>query len=205
MKSVHTRTTQEIVIDKSRFIAICHPISNTEEVALRLAEAHVDYPSATHYCYAYRLGPQAEVQKASDDGEPAKTAGVPMLEILRKNDITDCLVIVVRYFGGTLLGAGGLIRAYAKATREVLAISSYVHPHSYANLTVRISYPHVGSVEHWIRKCDPLVKITFSEVVSFVFRAEVKIIPELETTLRNAVGKELVFEISESFTLYLKQ
>lgn len=204
MKSVLNRTHCEIVIDKSRFIGLCHPLQDANDVVKLLAEAKMAFPDATHYCFAYRIGSQAQWQKASDDGEPAKTAGVPILEILRKNDVTDCLIIVVRYFGGTLLGAGGLIRAYAKTAREVLAISSYVYPHTYANLTVRISYPHVGSVEHWIRKCDPLVKITFSEVVSFAFRAEVKIIPELETTLRNAVGKELVFEISESFTLYLK-
>jgi len=205
MKSVLSRTTHEIVILRSRFIALCQQVTNPDEVALRLEEARVEYPNATHYCYAYRIGPQADLQKASDDGEPAKTAGVPMLEILHKNDITDCLVIVVRYFGGTMLGAGGLIRAYAKATRDVLATASFVYPRTYANLIVRINYPHVGTVEHWIRKCDPFVKITFSEIVSFAFRAEVKIIPELETTLRNAVGIELVFEISESFTLYLKQ
>ncbi len=202
MKSVLNRTHCEIVIDKSRFIGLCHPLKEANDVVKLLAEAKTTFPDATHYCFAYRIGPQAQLQKASDDGEPAKTAGVPILEILRKNDVTDCLIIVVRYFGGVLLGAGGLIRAYAKTAREALTASTFVYPHQVADVLVHISYSHVGNVEHLIRKSDASVKITFGEVVTFAFRIETSAMEALESSLRNAVGNELSLEIGENKTLY---
>ena len=101
----------EIVEKKSRFIASVFPVHGEEEVLGIIESMRKKYWDARHNCYAYILGENREVQRYSDDGEPGGTAGRPMLDILLAEDVTDCLVVVTRYFGGTLLGTGGLVRA----------------------------------------------------------------------------------------------
>ena len=118
VKTIRTQTEYEIVINKSRFIGILCPVSDVEEVSLYLEEAKELYPGATHYCYAYIID---AFKKASDDGEPSKTAGMPMLNVLEKNGLDHVLAIVIRYFGGVKLGAGGLVRAYSQSVVETLS------------------------------------------------------------------------------------
>lgn len=117
VKTIRTQTEYEIIINKSRFIGILTPVSDVDEVGLYLEEARELYPGATHYCYAYIID---ALKKASDDGEPSKTAGMPILNVLEKNNLDHVLAIVVRYFGGIKLGAGGLVRAYSQSVVETL-------------------------------------------------------------------------------------
>ena len=117
MKTVIKEITNEIVINKSRFIAVITPIKEKEDLNLILNNLKEKYKDATHYCYAYIMD---NYQKASDDGEPQKTAGMPILNCLVKNNLTDVLCVVIRYFGGIKLGAGGLVRAYSNAVKEVI-------------------------------------------------------------------------------------
>ena len=117
MKTVIKEITNEIVINKSRFIAVITPIKEKEEINLILNSLKEKFKDATHYCYAYIID---NYQKASDDGEPQKTAGMPILNCLIKNNLTDILCVVIRYFGGIKLGAGGLVRAYSNAVKEVI-------------------------------------------------------------------------------------
>lgn len=105
-------------VNKSRFIAVITPIKGKEEVKFILNNLKEEFKDATHYCYAYIID---NYQKVSDDGEPQKTAGLPILNCLIKNNITDVLCVVIRYFGGIKLGAGGLVRAYSNAVREVIS------------------------------------------------------------------------------------
>ena len=107
----------EIIINKSRFICLMYNVSNVSEVSSKLEAAKKKYESANHYCYAYII---AGVEKMSDDGEPSGTAGAPILNVLQKEGLQNVLCIVVRYFGGIKLGAGGLVRAYSKACKEGL-------------------------------------------------------------------------------------
>jgi len=107
----------EIIINKSRFICLMYNVSNVSEVSSKLEEAKNKYPNANHYCYAYIIG---GMEKMSDDGEPSGTAGAPILNVLQKEGLQNVLCIVVRYFGGIKLGAGGLVRAYSKACKEGL-------------------------------------------------------------------------------------
>lgn len=123
VKTIRTQTEYEIVINKSRFIGILVPVSDVEEVSLYLEEARELYPGATHYCYAYIID---ALKKASDDGEPSKTAGMPILNVLEKNGLDHVLAIVVRYFGGIKLGAGGLVRAYSQSVVETLGQAQIV-------------------------------------------------------------------------------
>ena len=109
----------EIEIKKSKFIGIYYHVENAEEISAILQNLKKEYKKATHICYAYRLSsPFAE--KACDDGEPSGTAGKPILNVLQKQDKQNCLLVVVRFFGGVKLGAGGLVRAYSKTASETL-------------------------------------------------------------------------------------
>jgi uncharacterized YigZ family protein len=113
----------ELVVRKSRFIARVVPVGSREQVKQALARARRDYPDARHHCWAYLLGRPGDAAGAgmSDDGEPAGTAGKPILNALQYGELGDCLVIVIRYFGGIKLGAGGLVCAYGAAAKEALA------------------------------------------------------------------------------------
>ena len=110
----------------SKFLAFAYPVSNEEEVKEKLEFLRKKYFDARHHCYAYRLGPGGERYRACDDGEPANSAGKPILGQLIANNLTNVLVVVVRYFGGILLGAGGLVQAYKQATADALAYAEIV-------------------------------------------------------------------------------
>ena len=118
MKSITNKIIYEYEIEKSKFITVIYRVNSKEEIDNYLENIRREYKDATHYCYAYKLD---SIRKSSDDGEPGGTAGVPMMEILNMNDLDYILVIVVRYFGGIKLGAGGLVRAYRKAVVDALS------------------------------------------------------------------------------------
>ena len=117
MNTIKENIEHEIIIKNSKFITKLIKIKTKEEIEEALRKAKLDYPKANHYCYAYKL---ENIKKSSDDGEPGGTAGMPMLNILEKEDITNVLAITIRYFGGIKLGAGGLVRAYAKSVKEAI-------------------------------------------------------------------------------------
>ncbi len=124
MYTIAKNEKNELIIKNSRFITLLIKITNKDEVDNYLKEIKKNYPKATHYCYAYKL--KNQIKKASDDKEPSGTAGMPMLNILDKENITNVLAVTIRYFGGIKLGAGGLIRAYAKSVKEALDISQKI-------------------------------------------------------------------------------
>ncbi len=109
----------ELIEKKSRFIGHAIPVTNEEDALLFISDMKAKYHDASHNVYAYILQ-ENNIARFSDDGEPSGTAGVPVLEVMKKENVTDCLVVVTRYFGGTLLGAGGLVRAYSKAAKMAL-------------------------------------------------------------------------------------
>lgn len=121
MYTIAKNEKNELIIKNSKFITLLIKITNKDEVDNHLNEIKKHYPKAAHYCYAYKLKDQ--IKKASDDKEPSGTAGMPMLNILDKENITNVLAVTIRYFGGIKLGAGGLIRAYAKSVKEALDIT----------------------------------------------------------------------------------
>lgn len=148
----------ETEIKKSVFIAHIVPVSSVEEAEEALAALRKKYRDATHNCYAYRIGRERVLERSGDDGEPAGTAGHPMLHVLQAQELTDVLGVVTRYFGGIKLGAGGLTRAYSSSLAEALkksAILRYV-PHNRYSLT--IPYPAVGGFENYIKDTDIIVK-----------------------------------------------
>lgn len=129
-----------IVIQKSEFITRLFRVNNIDEINQILADIRKKHYDAKHNCYAYILGDSQEIQKASDDGEPQKTAGFPMLDVLKKNNLTNILAITTRYFGGILLGSGGLIRAYSSSVSEALKKASFCEMKLQAKFCLTISY-----------------------------------------------------------------
>lgn len=126
----------------SKFLAYIYPVRSEEEIRERLDSLRKRFFDATHHCYAWRLGPRGEAFRANDDGEPSGTAGKPILGQLLSNDITDCLVVVVRYFGGTKLGVPGLIAAYRESAAEVIAAARIVD--RTVDRKIRVDFPYVA-------------------------------------------------------------
>lgn len=143
MKTIKENSNNEIIIKNSRFITLLFKIKEKEDIEIILKESKQKYPKATHYCYAYKIG--ENIKKASDDGEPGGTAGMPMLNILDKEDITNILAITIRYFGGIKLGAGGLIRAYSKSVKE--ALNNIEKIELIKGVKCKISFPYTKEKE----------------------------------------------------------
>ncbi len=141
----------EIVIERSRFIAHVARAETEEEAQAFIADIKKQHWSANHNCSAYMIGENNLIQKANDDGEPSGTAGVPMLEVLKKRDLKDTVVVVTRYFGGIKLGAGGLIRAYGKSTSEGLNATGVVERKLMRIMKTKIDYTWLGKVENEVR------------------------------------------------------
>lgn len=138
----------EIVEKKSRFIATVIP-AETEEEALQFIEAmRKKYWNATHNCFAYVIGERAQLQRCSDDGEPNGTAGKPMLDVLLGTEVRNIAVVVTRYFGGTLLGTGGLVRAYSSATQAGLAASKIITKMKGFKLVIQTDYTGLGKIQY---------------------------------------------------------
>ena len=142
----------ETVIKKSRFLAHLEPVASLEqadEVIARVRKRHWD---ARHHCVALIVGPDADWQRSSDDGEPSGTAGVPMLEVLRRRDVTDLVAVVTRYFGGVLLGAGGLVRAYSGAVSAALDAAEIVRRAELVEAFVDVPHAQAGRLENALRE-----------------------------------------------------
>lgn len=144
---------REIDIKKSRFIARVAPVNSREEAMAFLERARADFPDARHHCWAYQIGrPGAATQAAmNDDGEPSGTAGKPILNVIQHKDMGDIMVVVIRYFGGIKLGAGGLVRAYAGATEVVLSEVTRRTQVPVRRLAITLDFALEQPVRHW---CD---------------------------------------------------
>lgn len=151
MKSIQTEITSEIIINKSRFITILTNINDIDKVKEKLEEIKKKYKDATHYCYAYIINNH---EKCSDNGEPSGTAGMPILNVLKQNDLTNILCIVIRYFGGIKLGAGGLIRAYSTSASVALNKAIITNIVNGYNITIEFSYDNLKQIDYLLKNID---------------------------------------------------
>lgn len=138
----------EITEKKSRFIATVRPVQSEEEATAFISEMKKKYWDAKHNCSAFVIGERQELTRCSDDGEPAQTAGRPMLDVLLREGITDVAVVVTRYFGGVLLGTGGLVRAYQAATQAGLAASQIIEKKQGSRLIIHTDYTGLGKLQY---------------------------------------------------------
>lgn len=142
--------TAEIVEKKSRFIADIKPVKSEEEALAFLEETRKRYWDARHHCYAWIIGEHSEAKRCSDDGEPSQTAGRPMLDVLEGEGVTDVCAVVTRYFGGTLLGTGGLVRAYSGAVQAGLKQSLVLDVRPARKIAVSTDYNSVGKIQYML-------------------------------------------------------
>lgn len=161
-------TTSEQVIEKSRFIAVAVPLTSPEQIEKARQEIRANYPNARHYVYAYRLHDGLR-EKASDDGEPQGTGGRPILDILQRRNVWNVLVVVVRYFGGVLLGTGGLTRAYGGAARQVITEAELKKLTLYSMWRLDVPYEWFAPLKYQITQRQWLIKEEeFGEDVKFI-------------------------------------
>ena len=145
MQTILKKVNNVMVIEKSRFITLLYPVHTRNEVLEILEEVKQEYANATHYCYAYIIDGDV---RASDDGEPSGTAGKPMLDVLLGEEVHDTVVVVTRYFGGTLLGTGGLVRAYGGSLNEVIKIAEFLEYKKLENHILECEYSSLGQLEY---------------------------------------------------------
>lgn len=176
-KTVYQGKTGEIIEKKSRFIATVRLVENEEEALSFIEEMKKKYWNATHNCFAYVIGEHRETVRCSDDGEPSGTAGKPMLDVLLGEEMYNTAVVVTRYFGGTLLGTGGLVRAYSKAVQEGLAQSSIIVKQYGAILKIETDYNGLGKIQYLIgERKIPVLDSEYTDKVQIRV-----ILPEKET------------------------
>lgn len=142
----------------SKFLSFAYPVQTQEQIRTHLDALRKRYYDATHHCYAWRLGPSGEAFRANDDGEPSGTAGKPILGQLLSNGLTDCLVVVVRYFGGTKLGVPGLIAAYREAAAEALAAATVVERTVDRTVAVEFSYVAMNDIMRVVKEEQPRIE-----------------------------------------------
>lgn len=164
--TIEQEGTCETIEKKSRFIANVFPIQNIEEADYFLGQIRKRYWDGAHHCYAYQIGEKNEIQRFSDDGEPQGTAGKPILDALKGEDIKNTLIVVTRYFGGTLLGTGGLVRAYGKSAKEGIQAAGLVQRIRVRLIELQMAYPLSGKVQYLLK--DKGYKIRESEYMERV-------------------------------------
>ncbi|MCK5731981.1 MAG: YigZ family protein [Tenericutes bacterium] len=185
MNSILEKTINEIHIKKSRFIAIALPIQEEQNIKESIKLIKKEYTNANHYTYAYILGDKGNIQKASDDGEPTRTAGFPILEVLQKNDLTNILIVVIRYFGGVKLGTGGLIRAYSGSASEVIKITTKTKKITTYECLVKCSYDYIGNIDKYLREHTVLLDVAYDNEITFKFKINSLNYDEVKSQLFN--------------------
>lgn len=203
LKFIYRGGEDEIVEKKSRFIGQVFPVS-TEEEALKLIEqTRKKYWDARHNCYAYILGEYGEITRCTDDGEPAGTAGRPILEVLQGEGIHDVLLIVTRYFGGTLLGTGGLVRAYSQAAKAGLSASQVLEKVRGYQLTIHTDYNGIGKLQYITAQSGiPVMDTQYGESVTMVLAVPIEDSDKLVKQITEATAGQAQIEGLEEIVHY---
>ncbi len=156
-QTIKTKSVGQITEKRSKFLAFAHPVESPEEVKSIVDECRKEFHDARHVCWAYMLGAQGEQFRSNDDGEPSGTAGKPILGQIKSHELTNILVLVVRYFGGIKLGSSGLIVAYKEAAAEALANATIIEKTVNGQLSFSYEYPMMNSVMKIIKELEPQI------------------------------------------------
>lgn len=176
----HRTENTEVIINKSRFIGYIKRTETEDEAKAFIAEIKTKHKDATHNCSAYIIGASALIQKADDDGEPSGTAGVPILEVLKRELMYNVTVVVTRYFGGIKLGAGGLIRAYSGAAAEVVQSAGKVYEVEMVPVTVTMDYTYTSKFEHTVQNSPHIIKDTaYTDKVTYIVHTRTEDLQDL--------------------------
>ena len=200
-KTLRQEAGDEVVINKSRFIDHACPCETEAEALAFLQRMRAQYKDASHNCYAYVIGRNAGIMRYSDDGEPGGTAGLPMMEVLKAQGVVNCCVVVTRYFGGVLLGAGGLVRAYTQGAVIALKAAQVVVMEPSQHYLCEVSYSLWDKVQHAMKSLPvQLISSEFTTAVTFTLLVrEADAAEALETLTRVTDGRFESLLESESY------
>lgn len=183
-------------IKKSRFLCYLHRSESEEDAKAFVQYIKKEHPDATHHCYAFIIGEQNEIQRSNDDGEPAGTAGVPMLDVLMKTGMQDTIAVSVRYYGGIKLGAGGLIRAYAKSVSHALSTASFTRKQKMLEYRLKFSYDLIGRLDYYFRTNDiQILHKEYDEEVRYTFLCREAIDDDLSELSNGTCSPQFIKEV----------
>lgn len=183
MKSINTNIENEIVIERSKFITKLFKIASEEEAKNILTNLNNEYKDSTHICYAYVVG---NIKRFNDDGEPGGTAGMPILNVLENNDLNYVLAVVIRYFGGIKLGAGGLVRAYSNSISECLKLVEIKELVDGIKIEITFNYNNVDQINYLLKDVKIINKI-FDNNITYEFNISNSKLLEIEEKLNNLI------------------
>ena len=192
--SIEAPLIHEIEIKKSRFLTYLIPIESEADFQEELAAIRKEHYKATHHCQAFILGDDSMIQRMSDDGEPAGTAGVPMLEVLKQENLTYVMAVVVRYFGGVKLGSGGLIRAYSNAVSEALKEATIIKNINQMMVNVKLHYDQMDSFTYYMSQTElpiTLKDTVYTDTVTFNLAINLEAVTEVHDELTNRFSGQL--------------
>ena len=189
IKIVFDGGEEELIEKKSRFIATVKPVDSEEEALEFIAAIKKKYWNARHNCFAFVIGERQEIQRCSDDGEPQGTAGRPMLDVLLGEDVHNVAVVVTRYFGGILLGTGGLVRAYSRSVQLGLEASTIIEKIKGSRITIQTDYNGVGKLQYLLgQRGIPIVDSQYTDVVKLELLVEEAAVTELHEAVTEAIS-----------------
>ena len=180
MKTITNEVVNEIIINKSRFITIVIPINKIEDVNTKINILKTIYKDANHYCFAYIIDSK---EKCEDDKEPSGTAGLPILNILKNNDLTNILCVVIRYFGGVKLGAGGLVRAYSTSAKEAIKQAKLGTIENGYEIDIELEYDNMKKIDYFLK--DLKIRKTFDEKIIYTFKITEKDYNNIKNIITN--------------------
>lgn len=203
-RTVEARGEAEIIIKKSRFIGQASPVANEEEALAFVTEIKKKHYEATHNCHAWIIDPLN--QRSNDDGEPSGTAGRPMLEVLRNEDLEQVAVVVTRYFGGVLLGVGGLVRAYAQSCKAALVAAKMGSMLPHQRLTVQLDYSLYGKLENQVREGGISVLDTdFAQQVTVTLGLPLKDVPSARQWLVDLSSGQALVTTGQEYYSFVRE
>lgn len=206
-KTISETTIAEIVIKKSRFICILMPLNQIQDIETGRDEAKQKYPGANHYCFAYRLRQDGSLlERCSDDGEPGGTAGWPMLNVLAQKDLENIMAIVVRYFGGTLLGTGGLVKAYTRSVLSALDKARIIHMEYSQKIMFTLDYNCYGSFEkHFHSIIADITDIQYADHIKLEIWVAIDKLDDFTAKIDNLSSGTATMELCEQAFIGRKQ
>ena len=201
-KTLHKFGVDEYIVEKSTFIGYAKPIKTEEEAVEFINEIKKKHKDATHNVWAYTVGESMNIQRYSDDGEPQGTAGIPTLEVIKKEDLRDVVVVVTRYFGGIKLGAGGLVRAYTKGAKVGIEAGIVIEKVKYTEVKIKIEYTQLGRIQNEIMNLGFKVKDTiYSEDVELIVYSKIEDVQSLTDRMIDITSGTADVSIGEEYYL----
>ena len=192
MKTIKNNINSEIIIKNSRFICYLYKIKDINDIEIHLNNIKKENKDATHYCYSYIID---SIKKSSDDGEPGGTAGIPILKVLENNNLNNILAIVVRYFGGIKLGAGGLVRAYTKSVTNTISNDNLVNLVKGYNIDIEFNYNQIKEIDYLLKDITINNKI-FDTIIKYNINIQSNFLETIKSNnIKYTIIKEIYLEI----------